>query len=129
MTTPLHLTVAKLELKQLEMLDKIRKNNDEYIIRLITSTVTDKFVTLNGDWGLVTGRDEECCVDGGWENIVPEYELPKIHDFVDEIKSGNAQNELSCKLKSYNNKTIDVLWRGKYFPEINGIIFIGKVKK
>jgi hypothetical protein len=129
MTTPLHLTVAKLELKQLEMLDKITKNNNECTIRLIASTITDKFVTVNGDWGLVTGRDEQCCIDGGWENIVPEYELPKIYDFVDEIKSGYTQKELSCKLKSYNNKTIDVLWKGKYFPEINGIIFIGKVKK
>jgi hypothetical protein len=129
MTTPLHLTVAKLELKQLEMLDKISKKNDEYIIRLIASTITDKFVTVNGDWDLVTGRDEKCCIDGGWENIVPKEELQKIYNFVDMVRCGDVKTELSSKLKSYNNKTIDVIWRGKYFPEINGIIFIGKVKK
>jgi hypothetical protein len=129
MTTPLHLTVAKLELKQLEMLDKISKKNDEYVIRLIASTITDKFVTVNGDWDLVTGRDEECCIDGGWENIVPEEELPRIYKFVDELKCGGGKDGLNCSLKSYNNKTIDVFWVGKYFPEINGVIFIGKVKK
>lgn len=129
MTTPLHLTVAKLELKQLEMLDKISRKQDEYTIRLIASTITDKFVTVNGDWFKITGRDEDCCIDGSWDSIVPNNEIPKVIKFVDEIKSGKQTNNFKCKIKGKGNSLIDVNWKGKYFPEINGIIFIGTIKK
>lgn len=130
MDTLLHLTVAKLELKQMEMLDKISKKNDDYTIRIIASTITDKFVIVNGDWDYVTGIKNDCCVGGSWDDIVPSDEVYEVVKNVDDIKCGRkGSGEFTCKVISKNKETINVKWKGKYFPEINAIIFIGKVPK
>ena len=78
MTNQLQLTIAKLELKQLEMIDKLSEKHNDYVIRLIQSSVTDKFVAVNGDWELVTGYKESYCLNKGWEDILPVSYLNDI---------------------------------------------------
>ena len=68
MTTALQLTIAKLELKQLEMVDRLSEKHNDYVIRFIESSITDKFVAVNGDWELVTGFSEQHCTGLGWVN-------------------------------------------------------------
>ena len=53
METSLQLTVAKLELKQLEMIEKLSEKHNDYIIRIIQSSVTDKFVAVISVVGFV----------------------------------------------------------------------------
>jgi hypothetical protein len=50
MENVLQLTFAKLELKQMELIDRLSMKHNDYVIRVIMSTVTDKFVAVNGDW-------------------------------------------------------------------------------
>ena len=33
-----------------ELIDKLSIKNNDYIVRVIMSTVTDRFVDVNGDW-------------------------------------------------------------------------------
>jgi PAS domain S-box-containing protein len=130
MTTPLQLTIAKLELKQLELVDRLSEKHNDYVIRFIESSITDKFVAVNGDWELVTGFSEEYCTGFGWEDIVPAKDLNSILKHVDEIKRGNENfDTFKSELIKKDGKLVQVVWRGKYFPEINGLIFIGRVNR
>lgn len=129
MDTTLQLTIAKLELKQLEMIERLSDKHNDYVIRLIQSSITDKFVAVNGDWELVTGLKERECVGDGWENIVPDSELPKILKSIDGIKKHDNFDCFVSDLIIKGNKKIPVIWKGKYFPEINGLVFIGRVKR
>jgi PAS domain S-box-containing protein len=128
MITALKLTIAKLELKQLELIDRLSQKHDDYVIRFIESTITDKFVTVNGDWSLVTGFSEEYCTGLGWENIIPNYDLNNVLNQVDKIKKNDSEfDSFTSDLIKKDGKVIKVTWKGKYFPEINGLVFIGRV--
>lgn len=129
METSLQLTVAKLELKQIEMIEKLSEKHNDYVIRLIQSTITDKFVVVNGDWELVTGLKEVNCVGKGWESMVPSVELPKVFKHLSDIKKHNNFDCFTTDLIIRDNKVVSVNWKGKYFPEINGLVFIGRVKR
>ena len=130
MNTALQLTIAKLELKQLEMVDRLSEKHNDYVIRFIESSVTDKFVAVNGDWELVTGFSEKHCTGLGWENIVPKYDLNNVLNHVDKIKKDdNGFDSFTSELIKKDGKSIKVTWKGKYFPEINGLIFIGRVNR
>ena len=129
METSLQLTVAKLELKQLEMIEKLSEKHNDYIIRIIQSSVTDKFVAVNGDWELVTGLKELDCVGKGWENIIPVPEVPKVFKYISDIKKHNNFDCFTTNLIIRDKKFVSVNWKGKYFPEINGLVFIGRVKR
>jgi len=128
MTTALQLTIAKLELKQLEMVDRLSEKHNDYVIRLIESSITDKFVAVNGDWELVTGFNESYCTELGWEKIVPKKDLNSVLKNVEDIKKGKENfNTFKSDLIKKDGKLVNVIWKGKYFPEINGLIFIGRV--
>jgi PAS domain S-box-containing protein len=129
MTNPLQLTIAKLELKQLEMIDKLSEKHSDYVIRLIQSSITDKFIMVNGDWELITGFKESYCSDKGWEDLLPQSDLKKMLKQIDLTKSNSELNSFKTNLLMKSGKTITVNWKCKYFPEINGLIFIGRVKR
>lgn len=129
METSLQLTVAKLELKQLEMIEKLSEKHNDYVIRLIQSSITDKFVAVNGDWELVTGLKEINSIGKGWEHIIPTQEINKIFKHISEIKKQNNFDTFTTNLIIRDGKFVSVNWKGKYFPEINGLVFIGRVKR
>lgn len=129
MTNQLQLTIAKLELKQLEMIDKLSEKHNDYVIRLIQSSVTDKFVAVNGDWELVTGYKESYCLNKGWEDILPVSYLNDMTNHIDLIKKIDNFDGFKSNIISKSGGLINVYWKCKYFPEINGLIFIGRVKR
>lgn len=129
METSLQLTVAKLELKQLEMIEKLSEKHNDYVIRIIQSSITDKFAAVNGDWELVTGLKELDCVGKGWENIIPIPEVPKVFKHISDIKKHDNFDCFTTNLMIRDKKVVSVNWKGKYFPEINGLVFIGRVKR
>ena len=130
MTTQLQLTIAKLELKQLELVDRLSKKHNDYVIRFIESSITEKFVAVNGDWELVTGLSEESCTGSGWEDIIPKKDLNTVFNHVEEIKKGNDNfDTFTSELIKKNGDLVSVVWKGKYFPEINGLVFIGRVNR
>jgi PAS domain S-box-containing protein len=130
MNNALQLTIAKLELKQLEMVDRLSEKHNDYVIRFIESSITDKFVAVNGDWELVTGFSEQDCTGLSWENIVPKYDLNKVLNHVDKIKKNDDEfDSFTSELIKKDGKNINVVWKGKYFPEINGLVFIGRVNR
>jgi hypothetical protein len=130
MNNQLQLTVAKLELKQLELVEKLSERHNDYVIRLIQSSTTDKFIAVNGDWELLTGIMEYSCVDKGWENIVPKHELTSVMNHIDSIKKGGQYFDgFKSTLYKKDGGLISVSWKGKYFPEIKGLVFIGRVTR
>jgi hypothetical protein len=129
MTNQLQLTIAKLELKQLEMIDKLSERHNDYVIRLIQSSITDKFVAVNGDWELITGFRESYCLDKGWEDLLPEPELGNMLKQIDLSKTSDYFDGFKSNLLMRGGKVVNVYWKCKYFPEINGLIFIGRVKR
>jgi hypothetical protein len=128
MNDKLQLTVAKLELKHMELVDKLTNFKNNYIIRLITSTVSDKIVLLNGDWVNLTGFSEDVSSGLEWDDIVPDYELGKVMSCIDDVKKG-LKNTFVCDIITSHGKTINVKWYGKYLSDINSLVFIGEVGK
>lgn len=129
METSLQLTVAKLELKQMEVIEKLSEKHNDYVIRIIQSSITDKFVIVNGDWELITGLKEIDCVGKGWEDIIPMSEVSRIFKHISDIKKHDNFDCFRTSLIIKDKKFISVNWKGKYFPEINGLVFIGRVKR
>jgi PAS domain-containing protein len=129
MDNQLQLTIAKLELKQLEMIDKLSEKHNDYIIRLIQSTKDGRFVSINGDWELITGFKESDCLDMGWGDLLPKDEVNKMLTHVNIAKSINYFDGFVTELVTKNGKTIKVYWKCKFFPEIDGLIFIGRVTR
>ncbi len=128
MESVLQLTVAKLELKQLELIDKLSKKHNDYVIRVIMSTITDKFVAVNGDWELVTGLKESYCMNKSWQDIAPKNEINGIINNIDLIKKNKSDFEtFKSNIIKKDNSLLSVNWKGKYFPEINGLVLIGRV--
>lgn len=130
MNTQLQLTVAKLELKQLELVEKLSEKHNDYVIRLIQSSTTDKFIAVNGDWEMLTGILESNCVGNDWCDIVPKNEISTVNKHVDLIKKGGEYFDgFKSTLYKKDGGLISVNWKGKYFPEINGLVFIGRVSR
>jgi len=130
MNSQLQLTVAKLELKQLELVEKLSERHNDYVIRLIQSTTTNKFIAVNGDWELLTGILESNCVGLDWTDIVPKKELKSVMNHVEYMKkNGEYFDGFKSTLYKKDGDLISVSWKGKYFPEINGLVFIGRVTR
>lgn len=130
MNNQLQLTVAKLELKQLELVEKLSERHNDYVIRLIQSSITDKFIAVNGDWELLTGIMESNCIGKGWENIIPKNEVQSVIKHINTIKKDTQYFDgFSSTLYKRDGDLISVSWKGKYFPEINGLVFIGRVTR
>ena len=97
MNNQLQLTVAKLELKQLELVEKLSERHNDYVIRLIQSSITDKFIAVNGDWELLTGIMESNCIGKGWENIIPKNEVQSVIKHINTIKKDRAMCYFTCR--------------------------------
>ena len=125
MNTNLQLVIAKLELKQLEVIDSLSKGHDNtFIIRCVTDPKTNKILAINGDWETVTGFNEIDCIGEDWVKFLGANEDVDTNQSFDENGFSNYNN---------NVKTIDgdimVAWTSKSFPEIDAIVSIGKVPK
>jgi hypothetical protein len=130
MDNVLQLTVAKLELKQLELIDRLSKKHNDYVIRVIMSTITDKFVAVNGDWEFVTGFKEAHCVDKSWDDVSPKNEIKNIIKNIDLIKNNKDDfKDFNSNIIKKDGTILNVNWKGKYFPEINGLVLIGRVRR
>jgi len=124
----LTLTIAKLELKQLEFIDKLSTKHDDYIIRCVTSPDTYKFLALNGDWEKVTNFTEEECVGKSWNEFVKEpTDIIKTSEEAFD-KDGGFDTYI-CDVKKQDGSYISVSWKAKLFTNINAIVSIGRVKK
>ena len=129
MDTQLQLTVAKLELKQLELIDKLSEKHNDYVIRIVQSSITDKFVAVNGDWELITGFKECDFVSRGWEDLIVNKDKDNVFKKIELIKKTKDFQTFNTTIEISNNKLMVVNWKGKYFSEINGLVFIGRVKR
>ena len=122
MISNLQLTIAKLELKHLEMIDKLSEKNNDKVIRCITSPDTCKFLAVNGDWEKVTGFKEEACIGLNFEGFVPDYKKSII------TKNEDGFISYTCELAT-STGFISVDWKTKNFPEINATVSIGRLTK
>ena len=137
--TNLQLTIAKLELKQLELIDKlsINNNDNDYIIHCITSPITNRIISVNGDWESVIGESEVDSVGRSIFNYAPEYEVNDIMSrqsdrlVVNQVFN-NKEYEFEsffCDVITTDGTVKSVSWKSKYFPELNATVSIGRVKK
>jgi PAS domain-containing protein len=125
-----NLTIAKLELKQLEVIDKLsRKIDDEYIIRCVTCPDTNNFIAVNGDWETVIGVNEYECIGLSIFDFLPDYEKKRVAEQVKVLMDGNEFNSFVCDLIDKDGLLVSVDWRSKYFAQINSIVSIGRVSK
>ena len=120
----LQLTVAKLELKQLEVVDKLSTKTDtEYVVRCIIDPLTTKIMDVNGDWEIVTGYNEGSCVGENWLNFI-EKERGEVEHFIEmALSSVNEFVEYKTKLLTVDGM-VDVRWKARYFPDIDAMISI-----
>lgn len=127
----LQLTIAKLELKQLEFIDKVSKrNNKDYIIRCITDPIERRFIAVNGDWEKVTGYDESFCIGKEWSEFIPDESVENvISDTKGMIDEDGEFDSFVCDVITITGKPIKVTWKAKFYPEINSVVAIGRVKK
>lgn len=125
-----NLTIAKLELKQLEVIDKLsRKRTDEHIIRCVTCPDTNKFIAVNGDWEKVIGINEYDCIGKSIFDFMPEYEKERAHTQANKLMDINEFDSFVCDLIDDKGSSVSVDWKSKYFPKINATVSIGRVKK
>lgn len=125
-----NLTIAKLELKQLEVIDKLsRKSNGEDIIRCVTCPTTNKFIAVNGDWEKVIGINEYDCIGKSIFDFMPEYELDRAAQQTEKLKESEEFDSFECDLLDGKGCAVKVDWKAKYFPQINATVSIGRVKR
>lgn len=125
-----NLTIAKLELKQLELIDKLsRKKTDEHIIRCVTCPDTNKFIAVNGDWEKVIGINEYDCIGKSIFDFMPDYEKDRAEVQARNLLDSTEFDSFVCDLIDDNGACVSVDWKAKYFPKINATVSIGRVKK
>lgn len=129
MMSTLQFTIAKLELKQLELIDKLSKRNkDEYIIRCITCPETNEFITVNGDWNKVLGFNEKDCIGKSIFDFMAPYELGRAKLEAIKMKDSEEFDSFVCDMVDKNGLPVSVDWKAKYYPDINATVSIGRVK-
>ena len=129
MKSNLELTIAKLELKQLEVIDKISKSSNDYIIRCITCPETNKFLAVNGDWEKVVGWGEDECIGKTISDFMAPYELDRAKLEANNLKSISSFDSFVCDMMNKNGLPVSVDWKAKFFPSLNATVSIGRVKK
>lgn len=129
LTSNLKMTIAKLELKQLEFIDKLSSRKNHYVIRCITCPDTNEFLAINGDWERVTNHSEEDCLGKTVYDFMPEYELKRAKHQSNNLKHNREFDSFVCDIVNKDGDYISVDWKSKYFPEINATISIGRVEK
>jgi len=129
-TNNLQLTIAKLELKQLEFIDKVSKKHNDYVIRCITDPIKKTFIAVNGDWKKVTGYGEDFCVGKEWSEFIPdEHAEVVISEASSILDEEGGFDSFVCDIVSVTGELISVDWKAKFYPEINSVVSIGRVKK
>lgn len=129
MKSSLELTIAKLELKQLEVIDKISKSSNDYIIRCITCPNSNEFLAVNGDWKKVVGWEEEECVGKTIFDFIAPYEVERAKLEGLKLKTLSTFDSFICDMMNKDGDTISVDWKARFYPDINSIVSIGRVKK
>ena len=121
MKSNIELTIAKLELKQLEVIDKLSEKHDDYVIRCITCPDTTNLLAVNGDWEKVTGFKEKMCVGIPLNEFVSTTIITSLveDDFV----------TYSSNMVIKDGSSINITWKSKHFPDINSIVSIGRIKR
>lgn len=128
--TKLNSIIAKLKLKELEMVDRLSVSHNNYVIRCITNPTTFEFIAVNGDWNKVTGHPEKECLGMTWLDFIPTDEVDRVKKEAEALfKEKNSFENLCCNLLGINGNKIPVCWKAKYYPEINAVVSIGKVAK
>lgn len=124
----LKLTIAKLELKQLEVIDRLSDNHDCDIIRCITHPKSMVLLAVNGDWEKITGYSEKSCVGRNFSDFIPERERRgAMLNGKKMLKDTNGFDSLTFNIQTRNGEIVEVNWKSKHFPEIDSIVSIGKV--
>jgi hypothetical protein len=128
--TKLNSIIARLKLKELEMVDRISVSHNQYVIRCITNPDTYEFIAVNGDWNKVTGHPEKECLGMTWLDFIPKDEVDVVKREAQSLFEKNKSFEnLCCNILGINGEKIPVCWKAKYYPEINAVVSIGKVAK
>ena len=123
-TTNLTLAMAKIELKQLEVIDKLSERHDDFVIRCITCPLTSKFLAVNGDWEKVTGFKETLCVGMSFKEFIPDYD-----DLPSSLRFTNGFVSYSSDLITKDGSVVEVDWKTKHFEDIDASVTIGRVKR
>ena len=124
----LQFIIAKLELKQLEVIDRLSQRHNDYVIRCIT-TPDGYFLSVNGDWENISGFNEEFCIGKHITDFIPDYDVKKATDTSRIIIEDYGFDGFTCNLTTLKGHDISVDWKTKHFPQINAIVTIGRVKK
>ena len=123
-TSNLTLTIAKLELKQLEVIDKLSEKYNDNVIRCITNPDTLELIAVNGDWEKVTGFKDKACIGMCFNDFIPENQYaPRNTTIEEDFVSYN------CDMITKSGVPVNVNWKTKHFPELNAAVSIGRVKK
>jgi PAS domain S-box-containing protein len=122
--------IAKLKLKELEIIDRLSTRHEDYVLRCIINPKTSTFSAVNGDWEKVTGYREQACINRNWLDFIPKHEKKDILAKV-KVIFGHAQEftEFWCNILDVNGRILPVCWSAKYYPELNAIVSIGKIEK
>lgn len=120
--TSLKMTIAQLELKQLEVIDKLSEKHDDYVIRCITCPETSKVLAVNGDWERVTGFKESSCVGIDINKFITRRQLST------PIPDGEFEN-YNCDIIIKDGSSVTVHWKTKHFSNIDATVSIGRVRK
>ena len=129
LTSNLKLTIAKLELKQLECIDKLSQRDNDYIIRCITCPDTNELLAVNGDWEAVTNHKESDCVGKPVADFIPDYEFKRYKSKTGDLMNLLGFDSFVCDIMNKDGYPVSVNWKEKYFPDINATVSIGRVKK
>lgn len=124
-TSNLTLTIAKLELKQLEVIDKLSEKHNDNVIRCITNPDTLELIAVNGDWERVTGFKDKACVGMCFTDFIPEDQSHVTNTSIDENDFLSYNSNMITK----SGVPVNVNWKTKHFPELNAAVSIGRVKK
>jgi PAS domain S-box-containing protein len=122
--------IAKLKLKELEIIDRLSTRHEDYVLRCIINPKTSTFSAVNGDWEKVTGYQEQACINRNWLDFIPKHETTEVLAKA-KVIFGNAHEftKLWCNILDVHGKILPVCWSAKYYPELNAIVSIGKVDK
>lgn len=126
-TSNLKMTIAKLELKQLEFIDKLSLIHNDYVIRCITCPDTNEFLAVNGDWEKVTNFKEKDCVGKKWGDFISAPIVKTINST--DIADNCEFDSFVCDVTKKDGTSTSVNWKSKFFPEINAVVAIGRAKK
>ena len=122
----LKMIIAKLKLKELEVIDRLSKSHNDYIVRVIIDPISYIILAINGDWEKVSGFKESDVLGKNWQ------------EFIDPIQSDNSLaitdnsegfTESSFSIKNSDGGLIPVKSKSKFYSDINATVSICKVAK